>query len=190
MVVVNGCSKIIYFVFVSPTREGRHLFGTLLPLGVVRKKKRTDGGCQMSKKRKGQKKKKRKKFVCPTPSDRTDLVVTFCTETPIEVDTRARKMSFTASTTHAHSLCASFRGQSLNNKIATSSATTTTARATPKFTVVSAASVGKVKFDGSSAGEANLDLKVARSEVAKGIVHKYVVMVRQNARRVSVRSRR
>ena len=98
-------------------------------------------------------------------------------------------MSFTASMTHAHSLCASFRGQSLNNKIATSSATTTTARATPKFTV-SAASVGKVKFDGSSAGEANLDLKVARSEVAKGIVHKYVVMVRQNARRVSVRSRR
>ena len=97
-------------------------------------------------------------------------------------------MSFTASTTHAHSLCASFRGQSLNNKIATSSATTT-ARATPKFTV-SAASVGKVKFDGSSAGEANLDLKVARSEVAKGIVHKYVVMVRQNARRVSVCSRR
>jgi hypothetical protein len=29
-------------------------------------------------------------------------------------------------------------------------------------------------------------LKVARNEVAKGIVHKYVVMVRQNARRVSV----
>jgi|MDTG01.3.fsa_nt_gb hypothetical protein len=146
-------------------------------------KKRTttsdEGGCQ---KRKGQKKRKQH-------SDRTDLVVTFCTETPIEVDTRARKMSFTASTTHAHSLCASFRGQSLNNKIATSSATTTTARATPKFTV-SAASVGKVKFDGSSAGEANLDLKVARSEVAKGIVHKYVVMVRQNARRVSVCSRR
>ena len=65
-------------------------------------------------------------------------------------------------------------------------ASPTTARATPKFTVVSAASVGKVKFDGSSNGEANLDLKVARNEVAKGIVHKYVVMVRQNARRVSV----
>lgn len=43
-----------------------------------------------------------------------------------------------------------------------------------------------MKFDGSSNGEANLDLKVARNEVAKGIVHKYVVMVRQNARRVSV----
>ena len=187
--VVNGCSKIILFRLCEPQhREGRHLFGTLLP-GVVRKKKRTDGGCcQMSKKERA-KNKDKEKIVCPTPSDRTDLVVTFCTETPIEVDTRARKMSFTASTTHAHSLCASFRGQSLNNKIATSSATTTTARATPKFTV-SAASVGKVKFDGSSAGEANLDLKVARSEVAKGIVHKYVVMVRQNARRVSVRSRR
>lgn len=173
----------------DPNREGRHLFGTLLP-GVVRKKKE-DGRGLLSNVKKGKgKKKDKEKIVCPTPSDRTDLVVTFCTETPIEVDTRARKMSFTASTTHAHSLCASFRGQSLNNKIATSSATTTTARATPKFTVVSAASVGKVKFDGSSAGEANLDLKVARSEVAKGIVHKYVVMVRQNARRVSVRSRR
>jgi hypothetical protein len=92
-------------------------------------------------------------------------------------------MSFTASTANMQSLCASFRGQSLNNKTATSSATTTT-RATSKF-CVNAASVGKVKFDGSSAGEANLDLKVARNEVAKGIVHKYVVMVRQNARRVS-----
>ena len=183
--------KKFYFVFVSPnTREGRHLFGTLLPGVVRKKKKRRTVGAVKCQKRKGQKKDKEKKLFAPHPSDRTDLVVTFCTETPIEVDTRARKMSFTASTTHAHSLCASFRGQSLNNKIATSSATTTTARATPKFTVVSAASVGKVKFDGSSAGEANLDLKVARSEVAKGIVHKYVVMVRQNARRVSVRSRR
>ena len=184
--VVNGCSKIILFRLCEPQhREGRHLFGTLLP-GVVRKKKEDGRGLSNVKKGKG----KKKGNLFAPHSDRTDLVVTFCTETPIEVDTRARKMSFTASTTHAHSLCASFRGQSLNNKIATSSATTTTARATPKFTVVSAASVGKVKFDGSSAGEANLDLKVARSEVAKGIVHKYVVMVRQNARRVSVRSRR
>jgi large subunit ribosomal protein L4 len=70
----------------------------------------------------------------------------------------------------------------LNNKTATSSAATTR-RATPSKFCVNAASVGKVKFDGSSNGEANLDLKVARNEVAKGIVHKYVVMVRQNARR-------
>ena len=172
----------------SPNTEKDDTFLGLFSRGSFEKKK--EDGRGLSNVKKKERAKKRKKFVCPTPSDRTDLVVTFCTETPIEVDTRARKMSFTASTTHAHSLCASFRGQSLNNKIATSSATTTTARATPKFTVVSAASVGKVKFDGSSAGEANLDLKVARSEVAKGIVHKYVVMVRQNARRVSVRSRR
>ena len=94
-------------------------------------------------------------------------------------------MSFTASTANMQSLCASFRGQSLNNKTATSSAATTR-RATPSKFCVNAASVGKVKFDGSSNGEANLDLKVARNEVAKGIVHKYVVMVRQNARMVSV----
>lgn len=173
----------------SPNTEKDDTFLGLFSRGSFEKKRGRTGAVVKCQKRKGQKKRKGK-YCLPHTSDRTDLVVTFCTETPIEVDTRARKMSFTASTTHAHSLCASFRGQSLNNKIATSSATTTTARATPKFTVVSAASVGKVKFDGSSAGEANLDLKVARSEVAKGIVHKYVVMVRQNARRVSVRSRR
>lgn len=185
--MVNGCSKIILFrLCETPTEKDDTFLG---PFSRRSKKKRGRTGAVVKcQKRKGQKKKGKNLFA--PHSDRTDLVVTFCTETPIEVDTRARKMSFTASTTHAHSLCASFRGQSLNNKIATSSATTTTARATPKFTVVSAASVGKVKFDGSSAGEANLDLKVARSEVAKGIVHKYVVMVRQNARRVSVRSRR
>ena len=188
--VVNGCSKIILFRLCERPQQRRTTpFWDSSPGG--RSKKKEDGRGLLSNVKKGKGKKKRKGKNClPHTSDRTDLVVTFCTETPIEVDTRARKMSFTASTTHAHSLCASFRGQSLNNKIATSSATTTTARATPKFTVVSAASVGKVKFDGSSAGEANLDLKVARSEVAKGIVHKYVVMVRQNARRVSVRSRR
>lgn len=46
-----------------------------------------------------------------------------------------------------------------------------------------AAQVDKLSFDGSKAGSAELDLKVARNEVAKGLVHKYVVMVRQNARR-------
>lgn len=46
-----------------------------------------------------------------------------------------------------------------------------------------AAKVDKLSFDGSKAGSAELDLKVARNEVAKGLVHKYVVMVRQNARR-------
>jgi len=46
-----------------------------------------------------------------------------------------------------------------------------------------AADVQKFSFEGEKAGTVALDLKVARSEVAKGIVHKYVIMVRQNARR-------
>jgi large subunit ribosomal protein L4 len=45
------------------------------------------------------------------------------------------------------------------------------------------AEVSKVNFDGASAGTATLDVKVAKPDVAKGLVHKYVVMVRQNARR-------
>ena len=49
-----------------------------------------------------------------------------------------------------------------------------------------AAQVEKLSFDGSKNGTAELDLKIARNEVAKGLVHKYVVMVRQNARRVSL----
>lgn len=40
-------------------------------------------------------------------------------------------------------------------------------------------------IDGSSAGTASLSLKVADPETAKGLVHRYLVMVRQNARRVS-----
>ena len=39
-------------------------------------------------------------------------------------------------------------------------------------------------FAGAAArGTATLDLKTAKPDVAKGLVHKYVVMVRQNARR-------
>jgi large subunit ribosomal protein L4 len=48
---------------------------------------------------------------------------------------------------------------------------------------VLAADVAKMTFEGSSAGTASLDLKTAKPDVAKGLVHKYVVMVRQNARR-------
>jgi hypothetical protein len=62
-----------------------------------------------------------------------------------------------------------------NNK-----ATTTRRVVTPR-----AAAVSRVGFDGAKAGDADLTLRVARAEVAKGLVHKYVVMVRQNARRVS-----
>lgn len=41
------------------------------------------------------------------------------------------------------------------------------------------------KLDGSSAGTANLALKVAEDDTAKGLVHRYLVMVRQNARQAS-----
>ena len=40
-------------------------------------------------------------------------------------------------------------------------------------------------LDGSSAGSAALSLRVADNETSKGLVHRYLVMVRQNARRVS-----
>jgi len=59
-------------------------------------------------------------------------------------------------------------------------ATTTRRAVTPR-----AAAVSRVGFDGAKTGDSDLTLRVARAEVAKGLVHKYVVMVRQNARRVS-----
>ena len=40
-----------------------------------------------------------------------------------------------------------------------------------------------MSFDGATKSTADLTLKTARADVAKGLVHKYVVMVRQNARR-------
>ena len=46
-----------------------------------------------------------------------------------------------------------------------------------------AAAIDAVTFDGSKTDGATLELKTARAEVARGLVHKYVVMVRQNARR-------
>lgn len=42
------------------------------------------------------------------------------------------------------------------------------------------------KLDGSAAGAASLALRVADDDAAKGLVHRYLVMVRQNARRVSL----
>jgi large subunit ribosomal protein L4 len=49
-----------------------------------------------------------------------------------------------------------------------------------------AAAIDAVTFDGAKTDGATLALKTARAEVARGLVHKYVVMVRQNARRVSI----
>lgn len=94
-------------------------------------------------------------------------------------------MSFTMQQSAVSSLCSTFRGTSLSSKKQTiakaSSTTTNTAKRTAHSMEISA--VVRINFDGSSAGEANLDLKTAKAEVAKGIVHKYVIMVRQNARR-------
>ena len=39
-------------------------------------------------------------------------------------------------------------------------------------------------LDGSSAGTASIALRVADEDTAKGLVHRYLVMVRQNARQV------
>lgn len=48
-------------------------------------------------------------------------------------------------------------------------------------------SVRRVKLDGSAAGEATLALKTAKESTAVGLVHRYLVLVRQNARRVRAR---
>jgi hypothetical protein len=47
------------------------------------------------------------------------------------------------------------------------------------------AAVDVKNLDGTGAGTASLALRVAEPDVAKGLVHRYLVMVRQNARRVS-----
>ncbi len=44
--------------------------------------------------------------------------------------------------------------------------------------------VRKVTFEGAAAGEATLALKTAKESTAVGLVHRYLVLVRQNARRV------
>jgi len=49
--------------------------------------------------------------------------------------------------------------------------------------------VRRVKLDGSAAGEATLALKTAKEATAVGLVHRYLVLVRQNARRVRARHR-
>jgi hypothetical protein len=41
-----------------------------------------------------------------------------------------------------------------------------------------------LKLDGSSAGEAQIALRTAGDETANGLVHRYLVYVRQNARQV------
>jgi large subunit ribosomal protein L4 len=48
------------------------------------------------------------------------------------------------------------------------------------------ATIDVKNLDGSSAGSAALSLRVADNETSKGLVHRYLVLVRQNARRVSI----
>lgn len=50
--------------------------------------------------------------------------------------------------------------------------------------VAAPASLDVKKVDGSSSGSASLSLRVADPETANGLVHRYVVMVRQNMRQV------
>lgn len=54
--------------------------------------------------------------------------------------------------------------------------------------VAQPASVDAKKFDGSSSGSQDLSLRVAGYDTAKGLVHRYLVTVRQNARAVSDRA--
>lgn len=56
-----------------------------------------------------------------------------------------------------------------------------------KASVVAEPATLEVKtIDGGAAGSASLALKIADPATGKGLVHRYVVMVRQNARQVSV----
>ena len=52
-----------------------------------------------------------------------------------------------------------------------------------------ATQVRRVALDGAAAGEATLALKTAKEATAVGLVHRYLVLVRQNARRVRRRAR-
>jgi large subunit ribosomal protein L4 len=50
--------------------------------------------------------------------------------------------------------------------------------------VAEPASLSVKGLDGSSKGEQSLSLKVVEDDKAKGLVHRYIVTVRQNARQV------
>jgi large subunit ribosomal protein L4 len=59
-----------------------------------------------------------------------------------------------------------------------------TATITKASVVAEPASLEVKSTDGSSSGKASLSLRVADAETANGLVHRYVVMVRQNMRQV------
>ena len=60
--------------------------------------------------------------------------------------------------------------------------------ATRASVVAQPASVDVKTFDGSSSGSQDLSLKVAGRDTAKGLVHRYLVTVRQNARAVGIQA--
>ena len=88
------------------------------------------------------------------------------------------------------SLCSSFTGLSVRTdsvRISSSKRNVAPCRraVTVKASVVAEPATLSVKsVDGSSAGTAALSLRVADPETSKGLVHRYVVMVRQNMRQV------
>lgn len=61
------------------------------------------------------------------------------------------------------------------------------AEATAELNRLPAATLKKIAFDGAAKGDVTLSLKTAPEDTAKGLVHRYLVMVRQNARRVRTR---
>ena len=67
-----------------------------------------------------------------------------------------------------------------NARVQTSSSSTVTRASI----VAEPASLEVKSADGSSSGKASLSLRVADAETANGLVHRYVVMVRQNMRQV------
>jgi hypothetical protein len=85
------------------------------------------------------------------------------------------------------SFASTFRGVSLRAERAPQKANVQTRRVitTTRASVVAEPATLDVKsVDGKSAGSAALSLKVASPETANGLVHRYVVMVRQNMRQV------
>ena len=57
-------------------------------------------------------------------------------------------------------------------------------------TLAAPATLDVKTLDGAAAGTASLALRVAEDTSAKGLVHRYLVLVRQNARRVRAAPRR
>ena len=78
------------------------------------------------------------------------------------------------------------RGVPVQTPRRSSNARVQTAMITKASVVAEPASLDVKSTDGSAAGKASLSLRVADPETANGLVHRYVVMVRQNMRQVRI----